>query len=294
MDDKTTANGRGAESNMVDPVRGTASNGASEAKDQGAISKPDSQPDSAGVPIRNPQAEPEVQILEEHVTHAAQKPASPQKPAPAPVLPPTPPVANNAPASAPVPTAAAASVPPPPAPARDPAPLPQGNTALGTDIEKILSSVKLPERRDAALPGERKIAAETRKFDTSIAGSALGETSATPFSETPSVPKPQANTSAETAQSPAHAAGRGAVGRNPSDVSAVHTLKDDLQGGVHDQKISLVKAVSLEEDRRAKKGAAASATPGAQQRSNRTFAILLASLTLLLLGAGARLGVAFP
>jgi len=81
--------------------------------------------------------------------------------------------------------------------------------------------------------------------------------------------------------------------RNPGDVSAVHTLKDDLQGVVHDQKISLVKAVSLEEDRRAKKGAAASATPGAQQRSNRTFGILFASLTLLLLGAGALFGVLF-
>ena len=285
-----------------------------EAKDPGGISKPGNQPGPTGAPTQ-PQSEPEVKILEEHVTHVAQKPVTPGasqggpvRPAPAsvaPTAPPPPPVttsvAPTAPAPAPVvePTTAPKPVVPPvlvqpsATPAGEAVPAPAENPALSTDIAKILSSVKLLERRDVALPGEKKITAETKKFDTSIAGSALGETPAASLAEAPSVPKPQANAPAEAAQSPAAATGRNAVVRNPSDVSAVHTLKDDLQGVVYNQKISLVKAVSLEEDRRARKGAGTEKTPGAQQRSSRTFGILFASLTLLILGGGAIFGVFF-
>jgi len=310
---------------------------ADEAKDPGAISKPGIQPGSTGAPTQ-PQSEPEVQILEEHVTRAAQKPvpppapppppviksvvtpaprpaapvppppttpsvpapkpvppAAPVKPAPAPVAPPPPPPPAVEPPPAPKPVATPTPVPPAAAPARDAAPLPPASPALGTDIAKILSAVKLPERRDTVLPGEKKVQVESKKFDTSIAGSALDDGPAVP-SATPSAgaapsPKPdEVPASADVAQSTA-GTGRGAVGRNPGDVTAVHTLKDDLQGVVYNQKISLVKAVSLEEDRKAHKGAAV--TPGAQQRSSRTFGIVFASLALLILGSGALFGVLF-
>src|SRR3989344_4422451 len=192
-------------------------NMADEAKDPGAISKPGIQPGSTGAPTQ-PQSEPEVQILEEHVTRAAQKPvpppapppppviksvvtpaprpaapvppppttpsvpapkpvppAAPVKPAPAPVAPPPPPPPAVEPPPAPKPVATPTPVPPAAAPARDAAPLPPASPALGTDIAKILSAVKLPERRDTVLPGEKKVQVESKKFDTSIAGSALDD-----------------------------------------------------------------------------------------------------------------------
>lgn len=214
-----------------------------EAKDPGATSKPATQPGSTGTPAQ-PQAEPEVQILEEHVIHAAQNPVSPG-------------VSQGG-----------------------PAPRPSESPALSADIAKILSSVKLPDRRDITLPGEKKTPAELKKFDTSIAGSALAEVSSVPAAP-------------ESASAAPHPADTKPTRRNPSDVTAVHTLKDDLQGVVHDQKISLVKAVSLEEDRRARKSSVAKEISGAEQRSNRTFGILFASLTLLLLGGGALFGVLF-
>lgn len=272
---------------------------ADEAKDPGANSKPITQPDALGATAQ-PQAEPEVQILEEHVTRAAHKPASPSAvpdgpvlpPVPAPVpppvparaAPPTPPVAEQVPAPKPVtpPTPAAASTPP--IQKIEPAPQPPANPGIGNDIEKILSSVKLPERPDVTLPGEKRVQAEPKKFDTSIVGSALSD------EPTPRATPPDA--AAPVAQPPQSGTGRSAIVKNRSDVSAVHTLKDDLQGVVYNQKISLVKAVSLEEDRRARKGAAP-ASPGAQQRSSRTFGIVFASLTLLILGAGALFGVLF-
>lgn len=266
-----------------------------EAKDPGAISKPGTQPGSTGAPAQ-PQAEPEVQILEEHVTRVAQKPASPVEPAPAPISPP--PIKSVLPPS-PTPVAAPTPMPPPVAPVGEVAPRPSGSPALSTDIAKILSSVKLPERRlpaqagDTALPGEKKSSAETKKFDTSIAGSALAEAPTPPSAATqgpgvPSVPAPLESTLASP-----NPADTKPVRRNPGDVTAVHTLKDDLQGVVHDQKISLVKAVSLEEDRRARKDPGAREVTGAEQRSSRTFGILFASLTLLLLGAGALFGVLY-
>ena len=272
---------------------------ADEAKDPGAISKPGTQPGSAGAPAQ-PQSEPastdasqggpEVQILEEHVTRAARKTAPPDA-----AVPPTPPPIKSAPAPSPAPVAAPVPVPPPVAPARETIPPTAESPALDTDIAKILSSVKLPERRDFALPGGKKAPTEKKKFDTGIVGSALAESAAPMPPPAPAQESvaPLVSASPElTPQAPGQT-GAKAAGRNPGDVSAVHTLKDDLQGVVYNQKISLVKAVSLEEDRRARKGFDTERTRGAQQRSSRTFGILFASLTLLVLGVGALFGVFF-
>ncbi len=264
-----------------------------EAKDPGGISNDGTRPDTAGVPPQPQAAGGDVRILEEHVTHAAQKSAPPPESAPVSVAPPAASVTTkNAPAPAPK---SAVPATPPAAPAQKAAPLPPASPALGTDIAKILSSVKLPERRDTVLPDEKKVSTETKKFDTSIVGSALSED---PVSAPPPTPAQGPNaapvpaSSEITSQAPGQT-GAKAAGRNPSDVSAVHTLKDDLQGVVYNQKISLVKAVSLEEDRRTRKDHDAEKTPGAQQRSSRTFGILFASVTLLVLGGGALFGVIF-
>jgi hypothetical protein len=86
-------------------------------------------------------------------------------------------------------------------------------------------------------------------------------------------------------------------------VAPVHTLKDDLQHVVREQKISVVRAVSLEEERRHRLPAPAGApgrtedfqappqTPAQAQRSKRTLSILFSVLLLLVLGGAALGGV---
>ncbi len=324
---------------------------ADEAKDQDAISKTGTTPNVAPTP--QPQTtEPEVHILEEHVTRAAQKPAvqSTGNPVPAaqavsdPIgVPETKPAAPKAPTVSPSPTPTT-PVPPPAIAAPSPTPRPvtqpdtvaedvglvrqtrnvptpiappippsspvqerptvppsaqkivassQGEHALGNDIAKILAEVKLPERRSAGTSADKLVPSGAKKFDTGIVGSALNE--GTPSAATASQ-SPQAstvNTPTEVTPATQNPGGMKVMEKNPSSVVAVHTLKDDLQAVVHDQKISVVRAVSLEEDRRAHKGLQAGETLGTQQRSSRTFGILFASLTLIGLGSGALFGVLF-
>ncbi len=324
---------------------------ADEAKDQDAISKTGTTPNVAPTP--QPQTtEPEVHILEEHVTRAAQKPAvqSTGNPVPAaqavsdPIgVPETKPAAPKAPTVSPSPTPTT-PVPPPAIAAPSPTPRPvtqpdtvaedvglvqqtrnvptpiappippsspvqerptvppsaqkivassQGEHALGNDIAKILAEVKLPERRSAGTSADKLVPSGAKKFDTGIVGSALNE--GTPSATTASQ-SPQAstvNTPTEVTPATQNPGGMKVMEKNPSSVVAVHTLKDDLQAVVHDQKISVVRAVSLEEDRRAHKGLQAGETLGTQQRSSRTFGILFASLTLIGLGSGALFGVLF-
>ena len=79
----------------------------------------------------------------------------------------------------------------------------------------------------------------------------------------------------------------------PGIVVPVHTLKDDLQHVVHDQKISVVRAVSLEEKRRfrdkpAEDDFASAPKPRAPKH---VFAVLFSVVLFVLLGVGALLGV---
>jgi hypothetical protein len=67
----------------------------------------------------------------------------------------------------------------------------------------------------------------------------------------------------------------------------MHTLKQDLQHVVHDQKISVVRAVSLEQERKPVEPLDGDAAPA----TGRGKTALLAAVILLLLGAGALLGV---
>jgi len=90
------------------------------------------------------------------------------------------------------------------------------------DMSKILGGVKLPERHNQQTPKEEP----PQKFDTTLAD----PTRALPHAPlTPPV-------SAEGAQK--------------TNLSSLHTLKDDLQHVVQENKISYVRAVALEEDKR--------------------------------------------
>src|SRR3989344_874244 len=150
---------RAAEIRMADATTGL-----------GGISNTGNDPHAAGISQPQVTPETEVHILEERVTHAAQKPSTPPQEMPAP------PSAPQAKPVAPVPAPEASVVPPkvnpPPQAARfdsaaedvglvlqprdKPAPkIPPtvqppvspnlGEPALGDDIAKILAEVKLPE-----------------------------------------------------------------------------------------------------------------------------------------------------
>src|SRR5262249_46213895 len=98
------------------------------------------------------------------------------------------------------------------------------NTAADADIQKILSQVKLPERRDF------KAAADT-KIPEPPAPKNLAAMVVKPPTDAPS---------AQASISKPEAAG----------ISSVHTLRDDLQHAVKENKMSLVRAVSLEQDKK--------------------------------------------
>lgn len=135
-------------------------------------------------------------------------------------------------------------------------------SALKNDIEKILSDVKLPERRQ---PPEASPQAQ-RGIPT-----ALGA----PITPEKSAPAPQAPAETETPPEP----------RSP--VTPIHTLKDDLKEVVHEKKISVVRAVSLEEERRHAKPVITEVA--APRKPNRLVAYLFAMILMLVLG-GASLG----
>lgn len=193
----------------------------------------------------------------------ASKNSAPQ-PAPSTLPAPLPPATPSLPVVAPTatPVAPAAPIPVPPA---APAPV-QGD--LSADIAKILESTKLPDRREvasAAKPEEKPA-----QFDT-----ALG------------APSPEAARAAAAA--PAATAATPAANSSPETVTTVHTLKDDLQHVVHDQKISLVRAVSLEEERKHRQTVAEA--PGQAANKKRVGGIIFSAVLLLLLGGGAMFGV---
>ena len=149
---------------------------------------------------------------------------------------------------------------------------------LSNDIAKILKDVKLPERRDTTQqkPIENKAAA----FDTTLAGQAPG---------IPSRDAPPATASGNDALAvPAMVTSQDAK-QTSETVVPVHTLKDDLQHVVREQKISLVRAVSLEQDRRAQKKTDRFDTPAPQHSKH--IGIIFGICILFLVGTAALFGV---
>lgn len=152
-----------------------------------------------------------------------------------------------------------APVPVPPAPAAP------KDAALGNDIAQILKEVKLPERRTTDAPKEQKVA-RTTDIDALLSGAA---------------PQSAAPTRAE----PGSSVDTPAPKKDP--VQSLHTLKQDLQEVVHEQKISVVKAAALEQD---KAKPPVFATPPATSRVKN---IVFTALLLIVLGGAALGGVLF-
>ena len=149
---------------------------------------------------------------------------------------------------------------------------PKPEAGLGNDIAKILADVKLPERRDDAAE-KKQIENKAALFDTTLGAEA-------------SLPKEVPREKIAVPSSPLQS-----TTTTPSSVSSVHTLKDDLQHAVRDQKISVVRAVSLEEDKRARQKSEAFDSVPQVGKKKRGLGILFSSLLLLVLGGAALLGV---
>lgn len=130
--------------------------------------------------------------------------------------PPTPP----SPASAPLPSAPKTVTPTPPPVVSAPKSI---DSSMQDVISKILGGVKLPERHNQLKPEE----APQQKYDTTLADPTQAIPHATP--EIPTNPNADAQ---------------------KSNIGSLHTLKDDLQHVVQENKISYVRAVALEEDKR--------------------------------------------
>jgi hypothetical protein len=138
---------------------------------------------------------------------------------------------------------------------------------IHSDIEKILRQVKLPERRDFKGKADEKPPAP-------------GSENASGAKLTGLVMK--SPTDAATAQvMTTHAEAR--------KMSSVHTLKDDLQHAVKDKKMSLVRAVSLEQDK--KRTEFIEEDFGRHERRKRLTGILFASFLFFFLGGAALFGV---
>ncbi|OHB18846.1 MAG: hypothetical protein A2854_03235 [Parcubacteria group bacterium RIFCSPHIGHO2_01_FULL_56_18] len=231
-------------------------------------------------PLRDivlPPGVPEPIIIEDPVpVPAAPKPTPPIPPPALTTMPPTPASSEPKPLPPIAPTPKPAAVPPPPAPTPAPSlkpitlppappplmpttPVPasavkSADASMQDDMTKILGGVKLPERHNQLKQEE----VPQQKYDTTLAD----PTRAIPHAP-PDAPTPGPN--GETKE---------------SRMSSLHTLKDDLQHVVQENKISYVRAVALEEDKR-HRIEERSPVPRISRRSLFTLFILI-----LLIGTG--------
>jgi hypothetical protein len=137
---------------------------------------------------------------------------------------------------------------------------PPSDASMQTDISKILGGIKLPERHNQIKPE----AEPQQKYDTTLAD------------PTRELPRP--------IPTPAEASAEGAT--KSDSLTSLHTLKDDLQHVVQENKISYVRAVALEEEKR-HRIEERSPLPNVNKRSMFTLFIvaLLIGTGLLALGA---------
>ncbi|MDR3570707.1 MAG: hypothetical protein P4L81_00710 [Candidatus Pacebacteria bacterium] len=150
-----------------------------------------------------------------------------------------------------------------------------GQGAPASDFAKILKEIKLPERRDF------KATADIKKAAPEPEAAILAER----VIKTASAQSQKPAAEQQPIEAPKNE-------RSSSIVSPVRTLKDDLQTVVREQKISLVHAATLEEE---KKHGQEHLTPEQKEikthKSRRTAGILFASAVLIFLGVGAVFGV---
>lgn len=144
-------------------------------------------------------------------------------------------------------------------------------TSMEDTMKKILGGVKLPERR----PSVPQVEIPEKKYDTTLADPLR----AVPYTEAArGIPEKTPGTSAD---------GTSSVPPTPptDTLRSLHTLKDDLQHVVQDNKMSYVRAVALEEEKRHRIDERTPSRP--RKRSLLTLFILtlLVGTGLLALGA---------
>ena len=225
----------------------------------------------------------EAHILEEHIVSPPKAPARTPVPSSAlptptstfspaaltpPIIPVTPPVSRP-----PAPLSPSFSARP-----QVPASAHTGVTAQ-SDIAQILEGIKLPQRRE---PLETKPTPAKQTYDTSLTVDPQKQAAA----------EATRATALQNAQEAAQAINEklGTPGKPQDNVRALHTLKDDLQTVVRDKKISLVRAVALEEEKKYKTTASEEQLNVQTTRQKRTrftffFVGLLAFVGLCALGA---------
>ncbi len=149
---------------------------------------------------------------------------------------------------------------------------------MRTDMDKILKNIKLPEKRSYVPDGERTVApnaaAEGGKKLADILAANITEntTTSSTHASVPSAP------SVVPVQNVFH---------EDLHVASVHTLKQDLQHVVLEQKMSIVKAVALEQEKKSRMDRVIE-PPRAPSRAP---AVIFTICIFVLLGLGALGGV---
>ncbi len=159
------------------------------------------------------------------------------------------------------------------------------------EITQILKGIQLPERRDIASTAPTK-KYEVKTFDTVLGADVTSEQEKKrdeAFAAKP--PEPAIEASVKNVQDPNVYTPPEADTQTKSVVVSMHTLKDDLQHVVHDKKMSLVRAISLEEKRKHREGHSDEDSETTTPRSRPSFGILFGAFLLIFLGGGALLGV---
>jgi len=153
--------------------------------------------------------------------------------------------------------------------------IPQISENLGTEqerISKILEETKLPERRDPATSDQKP---NGPTFDTTLGASI----------DAPEVELPKRTESALTATQQKEAPSSSSI------VSAMRTLKNDLQDVVRDSKMSLVRAAALEQEKR--HGQSTTDTVPSKRRASFMRKSIIVIVSLSVVGSGALLGLSF-
>lgn len=230
----------------------------------------------AGLPAQAPHAgsspEPEARIIEEIII-------KPPQHSPAEKLPATSENVQTPPASTPPePVQQIPKTPEVPAPAAEPPPpLPPSYVAGDSAqeqkrISSILEEIKLPKRRSS--PPQAKTPEQSPNvFDTALGAVETKSERQGPPAPQPPPPPPQSD-------EPAF-----------SIVSPLRTLKNDLQEVVREKKISLVRAVALEQEKR--RDTAGREFEHMQASPRRHTGVLFSAVLLLVLGGAALGGVYF-
>lgn len=215
----------------------------------------------------------------------------------APVQPAPTPAAPATPITPPVPPATPAqTVSPPPIPSPSisstptsaPEHTPEKTVKEQETISRILKEVKLPERRLA--PEEDQPHKDAKVFDTTLGASPPAPAPATtPVGGPPPTPPEQVVPDEKPEVQQQTPGGRGLIS---SIVTPLRTLKDDLQEVIRVQRVSLVHAVALEQEKhhgQTRLEQEKKSTSG----SRWVLGMLLFAALLILLGAAAFFGVFF-